>query len=106
MVVRGLFPERCASKQCGTFIDEVPGCFQAQRKAAASKVREVTGSALDLINARTNKEAVADSCPEAVEAILGACNDRVLKAINDEVSIRIDEIIIHSLVRNAACGTM
>ena len=34
----------------------------------------------------TNKGAVTDYSPEAVEAILGALNDRVLQAIQDEDS--------------------
>ena len=72
---------RTFCKQCGTFIDEVPGEFHAQRRAAASKVLDATSNALDVINALTNKEAVTDYSPEAVEAILGAFNDRVLQAI-------------------------
>ena len=74
---------RTFCKQCGTFIDEVPGEFHAQRRAAASKVLDATSNALDVINAMTNKEAVTDYSPEAVEAILGAFNDRVLQAIQD-----------------------
>ena len=35
-----------------------------------------TSNALDVIHAMTNKEAVPDYSPEAVEAILGAFNDR------------------------------
>ena len=69
---------------CGTFIDEVPGEFHAQRRAAATKVLDATSNALDVISAMTNKEAVTDYSPEAVEAILGAFNDRVLQAIQDE----------------------
>ena len=51
---------RTFCKQCGTFIDEVPGEFHAQRRAAASKVLDATSNALDVINAMTNKEAVTD----------------------------------------------
>ena len=39
---------------------------------------------LDVIDAMTSKEAVTDFCPEAVEAILSAFNDRVLQAIHEE----------------------
>ena len=63
---------RTFCKQCGTFIDEVPGEFHAKRRAAASKVLDAKSNALDVINAMTNKEAVTDCSPEAVEAILGA----------------------------------
>ena len=82
---------RTFCKQCGTFIDEVPGDFHAQRRTAASKVLDATSNALDVINAMTNKEAVTDYSPEAVEAILGAFNDRVLQAIQDED--RVDDIV-------------
>ena len=75
---------RTFCKQCGTFIDEVPGEFHAQRRAAASKVLDATSNALDVIHAMTNKEAVTDYSPEAVEAILGAFNNRVLQAIQAE----------------------
>ena len=47
---------RTFCKQCGTFIDEVPGQFHAQRRAAASKVLDATSNALDVMNAMTNKE--------------------------------------------------
>ena len=82
---------RTFCKQCGTFIDEVPGEFHAQRRAAASKVLDATSNALDVINAMTNKEAVTDYSPEAVEAILGAFNDLVLQATQDED--RVDDIV-------------
>ena len=42
---------RTFCKQCGTFIDEVPGQFHAQRKAAAARVLDATTTALDVINA-------------------------------------------------------
>ena len=51
---------RTFGKQCGTFIDEVPGELHAQRRAAASKVLGATSNALDVIYAMTNKEAVTD----------------------------------------------
>ena len=95
---------RTFCKQCGTFIDEVPGEFHAQRRAAASKVLDATSNALDVINAMTNKEAVTDYSPEAVEAILGAFNDRVLQAIQDEDSI--DDIVLHDHLREAIAKTM
>ena len=63
------------------FIDEVQGHFHAQRKAAASEVLQATGSALDVIRTMTNKEAVTDFSPEAVEVILSAFYDRVHQAI-------------------------
>ena len=47
----------------------------------------------------TNKEAVTDYSPEAVEAILGAFNDRVLQAIQDED--RVDDIVLHDHLREA-----
>ena len=84
---------RTFCKQRGTFIDEVLGEFHAQRRAAASKVLDATSNALDVINAMTNKEAVTDYSPEAVEAILGAFTDRVLQAIQDED--RVDDIVLH-----------
>ena len=57
------------------------------------KVLDATSNALDVINAMTSKEAVTDYSPEAVEAILGAFNDRVLQAIQDED--RVDDIVLH-----------
>ena len=87
---------RTFCKQC---LDEVPGEFHAQRRAAASKVLDATSNALDVINAMTNKEAVTDYSPEAVEAILGAFNDRVLKAIQDEDRV-------HDHLREAIAKTM
>ena len=54
---------------------------------------DATSNALDVINAMNNKEAVTDYSPEAVEAIPGAFNDRVLQAIQDED--RIDDIVLH-----------
>ena len=95
---------RTFCKQCGTFIDEVPGEFHAQRRAAASKVLDATSNALDVINAMTNKEAVTDYSPEAVEAILGAFNDRVLQAIQDED--RVDDIVLHDHLREAIAKTV
>ena len=95
---------RTFCKQCGTFIDEVPGEFHAQRRAAASKVLDATSNALDVINAMTNKEAVTDYSPESVEAILGAFNDRVLQAIQDED--RVDDIVLHDHLREAIAKTM
>ena len=95
---------RTFCKQCGTFIDEVPGEFHAQRRAAASKVLDATSNALDVINAMTNEEAVTDYSPEAVEAILGAFNDRVLQAVQDED--RIDDIVLHDHIREAIAKTM
>ena len=50
-----------------------------------------------------NKEAVTDYSPEAVEAILGAFNDRVLQAIQDED--RVDEIVLHDHLREAIAKT-
>ena len=50
----------------------------------------------------TNKEAVTDYSPEAVEAILGAFNDRVLQAIQDED--RVDDL--HDHLREAIAKTM
>ena len=47
----------------------------------------------------TNKEAVTDFRPEAVEAILSTFNDRVLLAIQDED--RVDEIILYDRLREA-----
>ena len=41
-------------------------------------------NARDVIDPRTNKEAVTDYSPEAVEAILSAFSDHVLQAIQDE----------------------
>ena len=90
-------------KQCGTFIDEVPGEFHAQRRAAASKVLDATSNALDVINAMTNKGAVTDYSPEAVEAILSAFSAPVLQAIQDQE--RVDDIILHDL-REAIAKTM
>ena len=52
----------------------------------------------------TNKEAVTDYSPEAVEAILGAFNDRVLQAIQDED--RVDDIVLHDHLREAITKTM
>ena len=95
---------RTFCKQCGTFIDEVPGEFHAQRRTAASKVLDATSNALDVINAMTNKEAVTDYSPEAVEAILGAFNDRVLQAIQDED--RVDDIVLHDHLREAIAKTV
>ena len=92
---------RTFCKQCGTFIDEVPGEFHAQR--AAFKFLETTSNALDVINAMTNTEAVTDYSPEAVEAILGAFNDRVLQAIQDED--RVDDIALHDHLREAIAKT-
>ena len=95
---------RTFCKQCGTFIDEVPGEFHAQRRTAASKVLDATSNALDIINAMTNKEAVTDYSPEAVEAILGVFNDRVLQAIQDED--RVDDIVLHDHLREAIAKTV
>ena len=96
-MVRGVCPESSASSwyihRCSTWE------FHAQRKAAAAKVLEATGNALDVINAISNKEAVTDFNNDAVEAILSAFNDHVLKAINDED--RTDEIILHDLFRES-----
>ena len=80
------------------------GHFHAQRKAAASRVLEATGSALDVINAMTSGEAVTDFSPGAVEAILSAVYDRVLQAMQDED--RVDEIILHEHLREAISRTM
>ena len=52
----------------------------------------------------TNKEAVTDYSPEAVEAILSAFNDRVLQAIQDED--RVDDIVLHDHLREAIAKTM
>ena len=95
---------RTFCKQCGTFIDEVPGEFHAQRRAAAARALDATSNALDVINAMTSKEAVTDHSPEAVEAILSAFNDRVLKAIHDEESV--DDIILPDHLREAIVKTM
>ena len=95
---------RMFCKQCGTFIDEVPGEFHAQRRAAASKVLDATSNALDVINAMTNKGAVTDYSPEAVEALLSAFTARVLQAIQDED--RVDDIILHDHLREAIAKTM
>ena len=51
---------------------------------------------MDVINAMTNKEAVADFGSDPVEAILDAFNNRVLGAVNAEG--KIDEIILHNLL--------
>ena len=67
--------------------------------AAAARVLDATSNALDVIDAMTNKEAVTDYSPEAVEAILSAFNDRVLQAIQDEE--RVDDIILHDHLREA-----
>ena len=99
---RSISPSFC--KQCGAFIDEVPGEFHAQSRAAASKVLDATSNALDVKNAMTNKEAVTDYSPEAVEAFLGAFNDRVLQAIQDED--RVDDIVLHDHLREAIAKTM
>ena len=95
---------RTFCKQCGTFIDEVPGEFHGQRRAAASKVLDATSNTLDIINTMTNKGAGTDYSPEAVEAILSAFNDRVLQAIQDEG--RVDDIILHDHLREAMAKTM
>ena len=52
----------------------------------------------------TNKEAVTDYSSEAVEAILGAFNDRVLQAIQDED--RVDDFVLHDHLREAIAKTM
>ena len=85
-------------------IDEVPGEFDAQRRAAAARVLDATSNALDVINAMTSKETVTDYSPQAVEAIRSAFNDRVLQAIHDEQ--RVDDIIIHDHLREAIVKTM
>ena len=90
---------RTLCKQCGTFIDEVPGEFHAQRRAAAARVLDATDNALDVINAMTSKEAVTYYSPQAVGAILSAFNDRVLQAIQDED--RVDDVILHDHLRAA-----
>ena len=95
---------RTFCKQCGTFIDEVPGELHAQRRAAAARVLNATSNALDVINAMTSKEAVTDYSPEAVEAILSPFHDRVLQAIQDEE--RVDDIILHDHLREAIVKTM
>ena len=95
---------RTFCKQCGTYIDEVSGEFQAQRRAAASKVLDATSNALEVLNAMTNKGAVTDYSPEAVEAVLSAFNDRVFQAIQDED--RVDDIILHDHLREAIAKTM
>ena len=95
---------RIFCKQCGTFIDEVPGEFHAQRRAAAARVLDATSTALDVVNAMTSKEAVTDYSPEAAEAILSAFNDRLLKAIQDEG--RVDDIILHDHPTEAIIKTM
>ena len=95
---------RTFCKQCGTFIDQVPGEFHAQHRAAAARVLDATSNVLDVINALTSKEAVTDYSPEAVEAILSAVNDRVLQAIQDED--RADDIILHDHLREAMAKTM
>ena len=59
---------------------------------------------LDVINAMTNKGAVTDYSPEAVEAILSAFNDCVLQAIQEEE--RVDDIILHDHLREATTETM
>ena len=46
----------------------------------------------------TNKGAVTDYSPEAVEAILSAFNDHVLQAIQDED--RVDDIILNENLRD------
>ena len=69
-----------------------------------SKVLDATSNALDVINAMPNKEAVTDYSPEAVEAILGAFNDRVLQAIQDED--KVDDIVLHDHLREAIAKTM
>ena len=85
---------RTFCKQSGTFIDEGPGEFHAQRRAAAARMLDATSNALDLINAMTLKEAVSDYSPEAIEAVLSAFNDRVLQAIHDED--RVHDIILQT----------
>ena len=86
---------RTFCKQWGTFIDEVPGEFHAQRGAAAARVLDATSNALDVIN---------DYSPEAVEAILSAFSDRLLQAIQDED--RVDDVILHDYLREATAKTM
>ena len=95
---------RTSCKQCGTFIDEIPGEFHAQRRPVAARVLDATSNALDVINAMTNKGAVTDYSPDAVKAILSAFNDRVLQAIQDEE--RADDIILHDHLREAIAKTM
>ena len=67
-------------------------------------VRLQQTNALDVTNAMTNKEAVTDYSPEAVEAILSAFNGRVLQAIQDED--RVDEIILRDHLKEAIAKTM
>ena len=98
---RGSSVSRTICKQRGTFIDEVPGKFHAQRRAAAARVLDSTSNALDVINAMTSKEAETDYSGEAVEAIISAFNDRVLQAIYDEE--RVDDIVLHNHLREAIC---
>ena len=86
------------------YIDGVPGEFHAQRRASSARVLDATSNALDVINAMTNKEAVTDYSPEAVEAILSAFSHRVLQAIQDED--RVDDLILHDQLREAVVETM
>ena len=51
---------RTLCKQCGTFIDEVPGEFHAQRRAAAARVLDATSNALDVMSFRPRKLGPAD----------------------------------------------
>ena len=93
---RSVSPTFC--KQCGTFIDEVPGKSHAERRAAAAKVLDATSTALDVICAMTSTEAFRSgrSYPK--------CIDRVLQAIQDED--RVDDIILHDHLREAIVKTM
>ena len=95
---------RIFCKQCGTFIDEVPQEFHAQRRAAAARVLDATSNALDVINAMTSKDAVTDYSLEAVEAILSSLNDRLLQVI--QVEERVDDIILPDHLRENIVKTM
>ena len=79
---------RTFCKQCGTFIDEVPGDFHKERRNAAEQVLNATAEASGTVQALTSEDATTCLDATLVEGIVGVFADRVstMAAIEQAIS--------------------
>ena len=78
---------RTFCKQCGTFIDEVPGDFHKERRNAAEQVLNATAEALGTVQALTSEDATTCLDATLVEGIVGVFADRVSTMVAIEQAI-------------------
>ena len=78
---------RTLCKQCGTFIDEVPGDFHKERRNAAEQVLNATAEALGTVQALTSEDATTCLDATLVEGIVGVFADRVSTMVAIEQAI-------------------